>query len=84
LAPQALEGLHALYEDCKLDALRWHLLRPLGRLLGRVAAALGARQYADRYQRDLALPASAFAVAAAPAGALRHAGCETAGTNIGI
>lgn len=65
---QALEGLHALYEDCKLDTMRWHLLRPLGRLLARMAAVLDARRYVDRYHRDLALTAADVAVPAAPAG----------------
>lgn len=64
---QALEGLHALYEDCKLDMLRWHLLPPLGRLLADVARVMGARQYTERYQRDLALAPAAMATAGVPA-----------------
>ena len=51
--PQALEALHALYEDYKLHVLRWHHLSDLGRLLVALATLLRAPLYLDHYLRDL-------------------------------
>ena len=50
---QALEALHAVYEDCKLHVLRLANLSDLGRLLAAVATLLRAPLYVDHYLRDL-------------------------------
>ncbi|KAF5836819.1 hypothetical protein DUNSADRAFT_5359 [Dunaliella salina] len=50
---RVLRALHALYEDCKLDTLRWPLLLPLGRALARCAVALHAHAYWEHYARDV-------------------------------
>ncbi|KAL1503732.1 hypothetical protein AB1Y20_012203 [Prymnesium parvum] len=44
--------LHMLYEALALNQLAWPLLRPLGELLTRLSAAVGAAAYASHYARD--------------------------------
>ncbi|KAL3147502.1 hypothetical protein ABBQ38_014558 [Trebouxia sp. C0009 RCD-2024] len=50
---QALYALHSLYEDFKLDVVRWHLLSCLGKLLFNMAQLLSAADYKEHYRRDL-------------------------------
>ncbi|KAJ7525602.1 hypothetical protein O6H91_17G058400 [Diphasiastrum complanatum] len=47
-----LETLHALYEDHKLDSLRWGELWKLADLLAKVALELQELDYYDHYARD--------------------------------
>ncbi|CAM6122933.1 unnamed protein product [Calypogeia fissa] len=49
---EILEVLHAVYEDCKLDTLRWRQACQLARLLSHLAAAAGELEYVDHYTRD--------------------------------
>ncbi|KAK9796665.1 hypothetical protein WJX73_002436 [Symbiochloris irregularis] len=49
----AVLGLHSVYEDFKLNVLRWRLLPTLGQLLLDLAAMLNAQHFVDHYQRDL-------------------------------
>jgi hypothetical protein len=48
----ALDALHSLYEDCKLDCMRHTHLQPLAQLATRVAAWTGDTAYVEHYQRD--------------------------------
>ncbi|PSC69420.1 anaphase-promoting complex subunit 1 isoform X2 isoform B [Micractinium conductrix] len=66
---RALQALHSVYEDCKMNVLRWQLLPALGRVLLRLARLLGAAGYADHYCRDLALPAEPAAAQPSAEGA---------------
>lgn len=52
---EILEVLHAVYEDCKLDTLRWRELWQLGATLSSLAAASGEMGYVDHYSRDFPL-----------------------------
>lgn len=52
---EILEVLHAVYEDCKLDTLRWRELWQLGATLSSLAAAGGEMEYVDHYSRDFPL-----------------------------
>ncbi|KAL3687507.1 hypothetical protein R1sor_013816 [Riccia sorocarpa] len=49
---EILEVLHAVYEDCKLDTLRWRQAAQLAPLLSHLAAAAGELEYVDHYSRD--------------------------------
>ncbi|KAL2629518.1 hypothetical protein R1flu_014204 [Riccia fluitans] len=49
---EILEVLHAVYEDCKLDTLRWRQASQLATLLSHLAAAAGELEYVDHYTRD--------------------------------
>jgi anaphase-promoting complex subunit 1 len=49
---EILEVLHAVYEDCKLDTLRWRELWQLANSLSSLAAAAGEMNYVDHYTRD--------------------------------
>ncbi|KAK3260953.1 hypothetical protein CYMTET_30118, partial [Cymbomonas tetramitiformis] len=48
---EACRALHALYEDRKLDMLKWPELRHLAELLLPLAAALGWHNHMDHYAR---------------------------------
>jgi anaphase-promoting complex subunit 1 len=52
---EILEVLHAVYEDCKLDTLRWRELWQLGATLSSLGAACGEMEYVDHYSRDFPL-----------------------------
>ena len=68
-AARVLGGVHALYEDHKLDLLRWPLLRPLAALATRLAQWVHAPAYVEHYQRDWggSLGAAGAAAEVAPA-----------------
>ncbi len=63
---QALQGLHALYEELQLEAVQAPHLPRLAALLLRLAEAQRQHGYADRYRRDLT-----WAAAAPPAAGAR-------------
>ncbi|KAL0039031.1 hypothetical protein WJX77_005730 [Trebouxia sp. C0004] len=50
---QALYALHSLYEDFKLNVLRWPLMLSLGKLLFSLAQMVSAPDYQEHYRRDL-------------------------------
>ncbi|XP_024523349.1 anaphase-promoting complex subunit 1 isoform X2 [Selaginella moellendorffii] len=49
---EVLETLHLVYEDFKLDVLRWGEMWKLGVLLNSIAVAVEEYDYADHYVRD--------------------------------
>lgn len=48
-----LEGLHALYEDCKMDMLQWDLCKPIAKFCQRLALLLAEAEYVEYYAREL-------------------------------
>jgi anaphase-promoting complex subunit 1 len=48
----ALEAVHALYEDARLDMLKWPMLQPLASLAAQLACLVGAPAYLDYYERE--------------------------------
>ena len=58
---EILEVLHAVYEDCKLDTLRWRELWQLAATLSTLAAAAGELDYVDQYARDFPMAVQAVA-----------------------
>jgi hypothetical protein len=49
----ALEAVHAVYEDLKMNQLTWGQLTMVGELAAALAARAGAVEFLDHYARDL-------------------------------
>lgn len=48
-----LEGLHALYEDWKMDMLQWDLCKPIAKFCQKLALSLTEEDYVEYYAREL-------------------------------